>query len=263
LENKSDIQPTKIHGDTQSQNTPVFGLSYLLGIDLMPRIRNIKSLTFYRPNKNIKFNHIDNIFGEHIDWDLIETHLPDMLRIALSIKSGKITAATILRRLGTYSRKNKIYFAFRELGRAVRTVFLLNYISDIKMRRMIHAATCKSEEFNAFLQWAMFGNDGIIADNHRHQQSKIIKYNHLVANIVILHNTISMTKVINDLIAEEYAISKEILSQLSPYRTEHINRFGNYILDLMRETSPMMFELLIKEAESQLPHSTIELAKIA
>ena len=56
-----------------------------------------------------------------IDWDLIQTHLPDMQRVAVSIKTGKITASTILRRLGTASRKNKLYFAFRELGRVIRT----------------------------------------------------------------------------------------------------------------------------------------------
>src|SRR6195256_1395594 len=42
LKNQSDIQPDTIHADTQGQSTPVFGLAYLLGIDLMPRIRNWK-----------------------------------------------------------------------------------------------------------------------------------------------------------------------------------------------------------------------------
>ncbi|MCU7934085.1 MAG: transposase [Candidatus Thiodiazotropha sp. (ex Dulcina madagascariensis)] len=47
---------------------------------------------------------------------LIEKHFNDMLRVAVSIKLGKISPSMILRRLGTYSRKNKLYFAFRELG---------------------------------------------------------------------------------------------------------------------------------------------------
>jgi TnpA family transposase len=33
-------------------------------------------------------------------------------------------------RLATYSRKNRPYFAFRELGRAIRTDFLLRYLSS-------------------------------------------------------------------------------------------------------------------------------------
>jgi TnpA family transposase len=51
FKNTSDIQPTTVHADTQGQSTPVFGLSHLLGIRLMPRIRNWKDLRFFRPSK--------------------------------------------------------------------------------------------------------------------------------------------------------------------------------------------------------------------
>ena len=59
MKNQSEIQPDTIHADTQGQNLPVFGLSYLLGIKLMPRIRNWKDLKFYRPSKDIRYQHID------------------------------------------------------------------------------------------------------------------------------------------------------------------------------------------------------------
>ncbi len=35
LKNTSELQPTTVHGDTQVQSTPVFGLAHLLGIKLM------------------------------------------------------------------------------------------------------------------------------------------------------------------------------------------------------------------------------------
>lgn len=146
-----------LHGDTHAQSAPVFGLAYLLGINLMPRIRNIKKLVCYKPDRSVRYKHINGIFSESINWELIETHLPDMLRIVLSIKAGKIAPSTILRRLGTVSRKNKLYFAFRELGRVVRTEFLLRYIGDIGLRKTINAATNKSKEFNQFVKWLFFG----------------------------------------------------------------------------------------------------------
>ncbi|KVD76331.1 hypothetical protein WI89_06975 [Burkholderia ubonensis] len=77
--------------------------------------------------------------------------------------------------------KNKLYFAFRELGRVIRTMFLLRYINDPEMRQTIHAATNKSEQFNDFAKWLMFGGE-VIAENVRHEQRKVIKYNQLVAN---------------------------------------------------------------------------------
>ncbi len=239
MANTSDIQPDTVHGDTQAQNYPAFALAHLLGIKLMPRIRNIKDLTFHRPDGRLKYKHLDAIFGAPIDWKLIETHLHDMLRVAVSIKLGKITASTILRRLGTYSKKNKLYFAFKELGKAVRTMFLLRYISDIEIRNEIHAATNKSEEFNGFIKWVFFGGEGIIAENIRHEQSKIAKYSHLVANMIILHNVDRMTRILSELKAEGMALEAEVLAGLSPYRYAHINRFGDYTLDFNREFVPL------------------------
>ena len=247
LANRSDIQPDIVHGDTQAQSFPVFGLAHLLGINLMPRIRNIKDLVFSRPEPGRAYENIQALFGDSIDWKLIETHLHDMLRVAISIKVGKITASTILRRLGTYSRKNKLYWAFRELGKAVRTLFLLRYIDDVEVRKTIHAASNKSEEFNGFVKWAFFGGEGIIAENVQHEQRKIVRYNQLVANLVILHNVEQMTRVLAELRQDGANISPEVLAGLSPYRTSHINRFGDYTLDLKREVAPIDFSRRILE----------------
>ena len=39
-----------------------------------------------------------------------------------------MSSVTLLRRLGNHSRKNRLYRAFRELGRAIRTITLLRYL---------------------------------------------------------------------------------------------------------------------------------------
>jgi len=243
LNDESDFNPTKVHGDTQAQSTPVFGLAYLLGIKLMPRIRNIKELIFYKPQKAMVLDHIQSLFSEPIKWQLIEKHYPDMMRTAMSVKAGKITASTILRRFGTKNRKNKLYFAFRELGRVVRTMFLLEYITDVELRKKIQAATCKSEEFNEFARWLFFANGGKVSANLKHEQSKIIKYNHLLANFAILYNVNAMTEVFNQLKAEGHEITKEHMAGFSPYHTEHLGRLGSFELDLSKKVKPMTFEL--------------------
>ena len=239
-ENDSEVQPDTVHSDTQGQSAPIFGLAQLLGIQLMPRIRNWKDLHFYRPHEDSRYEHIDALFDEQINWDLIEAMLPDMLRVALSVKAGKITPSAILRRLATYSRKNKLYFAFRELGRVIRTKFLLQYLTDIDVRRMILVATNKSERFNQFADFLMFGGKGIIAENVRDEQRKVVKYNHLVANLVILHTLVTMSESLRQMVCDGLAIDQQALACLSPYQTEHINRFGNYELKTSQEIA--MFE---------------------
>ena len=58
-------------------------------------------------------------------------------------------------------------------------MFLLKYLSDPTLRRTIQGATNKSEAFNKFIQWVSFGGGGLIAENDRDEQRKLIKYNHL------------------------------------------------------------------------------------
>jgi TnpA family transposase len=150
MENKSEIQPDIMHSDSHGQSESVFGLAYLLGIKLMPRIKNWKHLTFYRPDKKTQYEHIDALFSHHIDWKLIGDNFDEMLRMAVSIKAGKLAPSTILRRLGSYNRRNRLNQAFHELGRVVRTEFLLNWISDLELRRVTLGAMNKSEQFNRF-----------------------------------------------------------------------------------------------------------------
>jgi TnpA family transposase len=233
--NQSDIQPDTVHGDTQAQSAPVYGLAFLLGIKLMPRIRNWKDLKWFRPTATEEYRNINALFTKDaVDWDLIACHLPDMLQVAQSIRAGRLSPSTILRKLGTASRKNKLYYAFRELGRVVRTVFLLEYISNDEIRCLIQAAQNKCEGFNQFAQWAYFGAD-TIEDNVRDNQLKIIKYNHLIANLLIFHNCHTLTQALQELEAEGMELTPELLGALSPYRTHHINRFGRYEL---REREP-------------------------
>jgi TnpA family transposase len=239
IRNTSDVQPDTVHGDTHAQTTPVFGLAHLLGIEVMPRIKGIKQLIFYKPDRKAKYDHIQSLFKEVIDWSLIERHYPDMMRVAISIKAGLITPSMILRRLGVSSRKNKLYLAFRELGRAIRTRFLLNYINDVELRRVIHQATNKSEQFNDFAKWLRFANDGVIAENIRHEQRKVVKYNHLVANMVILHNVHTMSRTLKILQEQGVPLNDDLINRLSPYRREHINRLGHYPLDLERPKTSM------------------------
>jgi TnpA family transposase len=248
LQNTSDLQPDTIHADTQGQSEVVFGLAALLGIRLMPRIRHWKHLTFYRPTRDACYAHLDPLFTGTVDWDLIATHLPDMLRVVVSIHAGRIVPSTILRRLSSYNQQNTLYQAFRELGRVVRTIFLLEYLSDEALRVTVTAATNKNESFNHFIQWLAFGGDGTITENDRDAQRKLIKYNHLVANCVIFSNVFAMSRVLADLEREGEVIHDAALAALSPYLTTHINRFGQYELDRTRTPPILDYTLFTRPA---------------
>lgn len=232
LKNDSDLQPDTIHADTQGQSLPVFGLVALLGFDLLPRIRDWKDLTLYRPDATTRYTHIDSLFGDAgIDWALIETHWPDLMRTVISIREGRLSSVTLLRRLGNHSRKNRLYRAFRELGRVVRTITLLRFLSDPELRDQITAITNRVESFHKFSDWLAFGSE-MIGYNDPEQQEKIIKFNELLANIVIYSTACDITAAANELAAEGHHIDTDDLATISPYITKTIRRFGDYVLNL-------------------------------
>ncbi|MEV0151444.1 MULTISPECIES: Tn3 family transposase [unclassified Nonomuraea] len=232
LKNASEIQPDTIHADTQGQSLPVFGLAALLGFDLLPRIRNWHDLIFYRPTPGTRYQHIVSLFGdEAIDWTLIETHWTDLLRTAISIRENRLSSVTLLRRLGNHSRKNRLYRAFRELGRAVRTITLLRYLSDPGLREQITPVTNRNESFHDFADWLMFGGK-LTGHNDPDYQEKIIKFNELLANCVIYSTAQDITDAANAIAADGHPVDLDDLATISPYITQVIRRFGNWILNL-------------------------------
>ncbi|QHA07932.1 Tn3 family transposase [Streptomyces broussonetiae] len=232
LKNTSEVKPTTVHADTQGQSFPVFALAHLLGFDPMPRIRNWKDLTFYRPTKRTEYVHIDALFGEPgrnvIDFDLIESQFRHLMRVAVSVREGAISSTLLLRRLRAGSRKSATYIAFREVGRVIRTVQLLRYLSDAPLRRRVTAATNKVEAFNGFSQWIGFGNGGAITDNDPVEQEKTASFNALLANAVIFHSALDIAEIVRQLLEEGWETDPEELAHISPYLTERIRRFGEY-----------------------------------
>lgn len=239
LKNTSLVQPDTLHADTQGQSTPVFGIAFLLGIHLMPRIRNWHDLIFYRPDKQVRYHHINGLFRETIDWAVLETHWQDLMRVVLSIKAGKILPSTLLRKLGSYSRKNHLYQAFAELGKVVRTHYLLQYISDSTLRQRITASTTKVESFNNFTDWISFGGDVLLHALDHDEREKRITYTNLIANAIMLQNVVDITRILKELKAEGITFAQEDVAALSPYMTRHIRRFGEYRLDLSDLPPPL------------------------
>lgn len=57
------VSVRQCRGLTHGQSAAVFGLAYLLGIELMPRIRRWQSLTLYRSDNTNRYSKINSLFS--------------------------------------------------------------------------------------------------------------------------------------------------------------------------------------------------------
>src|SRR3954447_5817100 len=176
---------------------------------------------------------------------------------ARSRRAGSAGRGQAARRPGEYAdpgRPNAPRTCGAPVTFALSAIFLimLDYLSSLELRHLIQAATNKSELFNKYAQWVAFGESGLESEGVRDEQRKLIKYNHLAANLLIFHSLVSMTRGLDQLAAEGMAADGAALAGLSPYHTEHINRFGNYTLDFARIPVPLPIYLRAAPLE-QLP----------
>jgi hypothetical protein len=186
---------------------------------------------FYRPAKSVRNAHIDALFTDDADWDLIATYARDMIQVVLSIQAGRVMPSMLLRRLDTYSRRSLLYRAFRELGRAERPLFLLRYISNTEIRRISRVQTTKIKTYNDFLDWVSFGGP-VIKSGDPVEQEKQLKYANLVANTIMLSNVANMTTVRSNMAAEGSAVTPALVARTNPYLRGHILRFDQFALDM-------------------------------
>ena len=82
----------------------------------------------------------------------------------------------------------------------------------------------------------------------------MIKYNHLVANLLVFHTAVGMTRALENMAADGFAdaISPEALTTLSPYQTEHCPAGAGYEPEVC--TSPSVSTSLVCKLWNVLLH---------
>lgn len=101
----------------------------------------------------------------------------------------------------------------------------------------------------AFCYGCNLGPTQTAAENNRERQRKMIKYNHLVANCLIFYNVFQLTHILHEYIQEGNPLDEDVLSDLSPYLTFHVNRFGKYRLDSDRRPPDLEFDIPVSPSQ--------------
>jgi len=145
LYHETDLRLEEHYTDTAGFTDHVFALCHLLGFRFAPRIRDLADKRLYTPSKDTRYPALAGLVGGVVNRALIERHWDEILRLATSIKHGTVTASLMLRKLGAYPRQNSLAQALRELGRLERTLFTLQWLQDLDLRRRVHAGLNKGE----------------------------------------------------------------------------------------------------------------------
>ena len=216
--------------DTHGQSVIGFGLTRLLGFDLLPRIKAVNRVRLYRPRPGDSYPRLaPAMVGRPIRWDLIADQYDEMVKYATAIRTRSAQTAALLRRFQSANAMHPTYQAMLEVGRAQRTLFVARYLRDRDLQREINAGLNVAESWNAGNSVIYFGKGGDIPANRRDEQELSVLCLRALQGAVVYLNTLMIQDVLDEGLAE---LNPDDLRGLTPLFWSNIAPYGEVRLNM-------------------------------
>ena len=229
LYHESDLRIEEHYTDTAGFTDHVFALMHMLGFRFAPRIQDLGDTKLYIPGAVGEYPGLKAMIGGTLNIKHVRTHWDDILRLTSSNKHGTVTASLMLRKLGSYPRQNGLAIALRELGRIERTLFILDWLQSVELRRRVHAGLNKGEARNSLARAVFIHRLGEIRDRSFEQQRYRASGLNLVTAAIVLWNTVYLERATQAIREAGKLPDESMLRHLSPLGWEHINLTGDYV----------------------------------
>jgi TnpA family transposase len=188
-------------------------------------------------DRTADYGPLNSVARHRVHTELIARHWDDLLRVAGSLKMGKVSASALMRSLQTSNRPSTLARAIGELGRIAKTLYLLAYIDDESYRRRILTQLNRGEGRHRVARAVFHGQRGELRQHYREGQEDQLGALGLVLNVVVLWNTLYMNAALQQVQREGRAVQAADVERLSPLRHQHVNLLGRYYFPVM-EMSP-------------------------
>jgi len=229
LENDTLLQPQEHYTDTHGYTEHLFGLCYLLGFSFMPRIRDLKDQRLYRISRDSEYGPITPLFQGYVNFSLLEEQWDQLVRVAASLLNRTAPAHIVLQRLAANSPSDRVAKALTELGRLVKTTYILQYINDGELRRRVHLQLNRGEARHSLARRLFFANQGLFRERAVPEIMNKVSSLSLLSNAVLVWNTVRMSEVVERLRASGHALEPTDLARLSPLAYKHVIPSGTYL----------------------------------
>ncbi len=219
--------------DSHGQSEIGFGITQLLGIDLLPRIKRINTTRLFRPGlagPADRFARLAPALHRPIRWDLIDENYDQMVKYATAIKNGTASTEAVLSRF-TGAASHPAYQAMLEVGKAQRTLFVARYLFDRDLQRQIEQGLNVVESWNRANAIICYGKSAVISTNHREEVEMTALCLRILQASLVFVNTLMLQDVLAE--PEWFALLTPADRRgLSPLFWQHVRPYGEVTLDL-------------------------------
>jgi TnpA family transposase len=229
LYHEADLNSAVHHTDGGGVSDHVFALAHILGFRFAPRIPNLAERRLYTFGAASSWPALEPFIAATVDTKLIAAHWDDVLRLAASVRTGRVSASLMLKRLGAYPRQNGLALALREIGRIERTAFTLDWLERPELRRQATAELNKGEARNALARAVCFHRLGRLRDRTAELQQHRASGLTLVTAAIALWNTVYLGRALDALRCRGEVVPDALLAHIAPLGWQHVNLTGDYL----------------------------------
>jgi TnpA family transposase len=234
LYHESEIDPEEHYTDTHGYTELNFCAFPMFGKRFCPRIRGLHRQWIYRIDPHKDYGPLAPIVQPtkraiHLDW--ITPHWDRMGQFFASFAAGHTTASMALKRLLACGPRNHFYRAVREVGRIFKTMFILDYLSDPRLRRRVRRGLLKGEQLHALARHVHYGRRGQADGRDMQQQMSRASCLVLILAAIIYWQIMQIDAVLRVWDPQSDGIDPRLLAHISPIGWENVILYGEYTLD--------------------------------
>lgn len=231
LENNTILKIREHTTDTHGYTEIVFALCHLLGFYFMPRIRDLKDQQLYRIDKSVDYGDLNHLLTKTADLSIIEEQWEYMMRVVISLKQKTAPAHVIVQRLTNSSPSDRLTKAFTNLGRIIKTEYILRYLTDKDLRQTVQRQLNKGEYRHKLPRWIFFADQGEFTTGDYEEIMNKASSLSFVSNAILCWNTIKINDVVEQLRQQGEDIDDKTLSHISLLPYKHVLPNGTYFIE--------------------------------
>ena len=228
LDNQASLDIEQHHTDTGGYTDHIFALCFLLGFSYMPRLKNLHKRRLYKVDKTDSFGPLEPLFKGTINLDLIMEQWDTMIRMAASLKNRIAPARVITQRLSSSSPADRLSKALTELGRLLKTIYILDYIQDDTIRRQVQKQLNLGEHRHSVAKYIFFANRGEFRTGDLDEIMNKASCLSILSNAVLVWNTVHIAMIVKKMRESGHYVDDKNLSRISPMMHKHIFVNGTY-----------------------------------
>jgi TnpA family transposase len=139
-----------------------------------------------------------------------------------------------MQRLVNANASDRLAGALSQLGRLMKTLHILRYIEEEKLRDTIQLQLNRGEFRHILAKSLFFANWGTFRSGDYEEVMNKASCLSLLSNAVLIWNTVHITRIVDQLCAAGHEVKDEDLARVSPLAHAHVIPNGSYFLSPRR-----------------------------